>query len=226
MQTTEDDRERYTQFYLVFISIVFAVFLSVWIVPIGDLFDVAGEKPEDVLEAFLSERNIRGVVMFAILVSLWWWYGKFLGQLDPATGFVMFGYDFVSLGSFAIAFRVWPQPIVFSAAVCFAALLMLIRFEFTNRILKKQRFSKYCPARKAIRAAIFILGAFILNSSVTLFWAASIMFGSDDTTLPIRLSPTPTICSVSPWTAGKGRHRRIEEAIRLIPDCSENRTGV
>ena len=35
--------------------------------------------------------------------------------------------------------------------------------------------------------------------------------------LPIRLSPTPTICSVSPWTTGKGRHRRIEEAIRLIP---------
>ena len=44
--------------------------------------------------------------------------------------------------------------------------------------------------------------------------------------LPIRLSPTPTICSVSPWTAGKGRRRRIEEAIRLILDCSENRTGV
>ena len=42
----------------------------------------------------------------------------------------------------------------------------------------------------------------------------------------IRLSPTPTICSVSPWTAGKGRRRRIEEAIRLILDCSENRTGV
>ena len=40
---------------------------------------------------------------------------------------------------------------------------------------------------------------------------------------PIRLSPTPTICSVSPWTAGKGRRRRIEEAIRLILDCSENR---
>ena len=45
-------------------------------------------------------------------------------------------------------------------------------------------------------------------------------------TLPIRLSPTPTICSVSPWTAGKGRRRRIEAAIRLILDCSENRTGV
>ena len=45
-------------------------------------------------------------------------------------------------------------------------------------------------------------------------------------TLPIRLSPTPTICSVSPRTAGKGRRRRIEEAIRLILDCSENRTGV
>ena len=48
----------------------------------------------------------------------------------------------------------------------------------------------------------------------------------EDQTLPIRLSPTPTICSVSPWTAGKGRRRRIEEAIRLILDCSENRTGV
>ena len=47
-----------------------------------------------------------------------------------------------------------------------------------------------------------------------------------DPCLPIRLTPTPTICSVSPWTAGKGRRRRIEEAIRLIPDCSENRTGV
>ena len=48
----------------------------------------------------------------------------------------------------------------------------------------------------------------------------------DEPTLPIRLTPIPTICSVSPWTAGKGRRRRIEEAIRLIPDCSENRTGV
>ena len=36
--------------------------------------------------------------------------------------------------------------------------------------------------------------------------------------LPIRLSPTPTICSMSPWTAGKGQRRRIEEAIRLILD--------
>ena len=49
---------------------------------------------------------------------------------------------------------------------------------------------------------------------------------ASDDTLPIRLSPTPTICSVYPWTAGKGRRRRIEEAIRLILDCSENRTGV
>ena len=51
-------------------------------------------------------------------------------------------------------------------------------------------------------------------------------FDHPQRTLPIRLSPTPTICSVSPWTAGKGRRRRIEEAIRLILDCSENRTGV
>ena len=37
----------------------------------------------------------------------------------------------------------------------------------------------------------------------------------------------PGSCSVGlAWTAGKGRRRRIEEAIRLILDCSENRTGV
>ena len=54
----------------------------------------------------------------------------------------------------------------------------------------------------------------------------SVLSLTADPTLPIRLSPTPTICSVSPWTAGKGRRRRIEEAIRLILDCSENRTGV
>ena len=55
-----------------------------------------------------------------------------------------------------------------------------------------------------------------------------LMLANDEieVSLPIRLSPTPTICSVSPWTAGKGRRRRIEEAIRLILDCSENRTGV
>ena len=53
-----------------------------------------------------------------------------------------------------------------------------------------------------------------------------LVLATDEPTLPIRLSPTPTICSVSPWTAGKGRRRRIEEAIRLILDCSENLTGV
>ena len=56
--------------------------------------------------------------------------------------------------------------------------------------------------------------------------SAEILQGEKGRILPIRLSPTPTICSVSPWTAGKGRRRRIEEAIRLILDCSENRTGV
>ena len=35
--------------------------------------------------------------------------------------------------------------------------------------------------------------------------AAILRVTKDDATLPIRLSPTPTICSVSPWTAGKGR---------------------
>lgn len=180
MERTEEDKKDDVRFYLIFISLVFAVFLSVWIVPIGKLFDIPGGSPQDVLDAFLSETNVQGVVMFAILVSLWWWYGKFLGQIDPATGFVMFAYDFVSLGSFAIAFRVWPQPIVFPAAVCFAALLMLIRFEFANGYLKRQNYSRDCPARKAIRAANIILGLFIVTSALSVLFAAYLAFGAED----------------------------------------------
>ena len=73
-------------------------------------------------------------------------------------------------------------------------------------------------ARKPTKLAAVALA----NKNARTAWALLANGG----TLPIRLSPTPTICSVSPWTAGKGRRRRIEEAIRLILDCSENRTGV
>ncbi len=183
MEKTEDEKKHDTDFYLIFISLVFAVFLSVWIVPIGEMFDIPEEDPEAVLNAFLSVRNIQGVVMFAILVSLWWWYGKFLGQIDPATGFVMFGYDFVSLGSFAIAFRVWPHQIVLPAAICFAALLMLIRFAFSNGFLKRQNYSRECPARRAIRAANIILGFLIGASAFSVLFAAYLVLGTIDPSL-------------------------------------------
>ncbi len=49
---------------------------------------------------------------------------------------------------------------------------------------------------------------------------------ADETTVPIRFMQTPTICSGSHRTAGKGSRSRIEESIRLISDCSEVRTGV
>ena len=47
-----------------------------------------------------------------------------------------------------------------------------------------------------------------------------------DQILPIRLTHSPTICSMSRRTSGRGGRRHIEEAIRLIPDCSEFRTGI
>ncbi len=62
-----------------------------------------------------------------MLVCLWWWYGIFIGKIDPAKGFPMFAYDFVSLGSFAIAFRVWPQPFAFPVTVFVAALDIGVR---------------------------------------------------------------------------------------------------
>ena len=68
--------------------------------------------------------------------------------------------------------------------------------------------------------------AFDLGFQICQYYEYERMGQIEEATFPIRLSPTPTICIVSPWTAGKGRRRRIEEAIRLILDCSENRTGV
>ena len=68
--------------YVTFISIVFGVFISVWIQPlerdeIKERFPPKGVS--DIL--FLA----RGILMFAILICLWWWYAIFLGNIDPLT---------------------------------------------------------------------------------------------------------------------------------------------
>ena len=95
------------------------------------------------------------------------------------------------------------------------------------RLLKSDRFRSGIPAKgaQAAGAPAIPWSHFRIGKACTIA-AGEIGLSNIDLTLPIRLSPTPTICSVSPWTAGKGRRRRIEEAIRLILDCSENRTGV
>ena len=84
------------------------------------------------------------------------------------------------------------------------------------------RWSEIDEERSQVRLA----GSRTKNNEAHIIPLSDLALRTINVSLPIRLSPTPTICSVSPWTAGKGRRRRIEEAIRLILDCSENRTGV
>ena len=96
--------------------------------------------------------------------------------------------------------------------------------DVTNRRLLLQSLAVLPAAALVLQPNTALAAA----SKVIVFKGGAFVAGGkiEVQTLPIRLSPTPTICSVSPWTAGKGRRRRIEEAIRLILDCSENRTGV
>lgn len=153
--------EEDSRFYLLFISIVFAVFLSVWIIRIGELFP-PDAKAIEVWEAFFAAKNIIGAIMFLVLVCLWWWYGIFIGKITPANSFPMFGLDFLTLGSFALAFRLWPQPFAFPVAVFVAALLMLVRFWILDQYVKRTWES--CPARKATKAALIIIGIFLFAS--------------------------------------------------------------
>lgn len=159
--------------YLIFISIIFGVLISVWIVPTGEmLFDeaqgpsryLADFSAQD-LNAVLSRLGgvdlIRGMLMFLILVSLWWWYGFFLAQIHPANGFPMYFFDFCSLCSFALAFRVWSDIYLFPLAVFLASTLMLIRFWFA-----KSHTRTRSNARHAIKVALLVLFMFLAAAMV------------------------------------------------------------
>ena len=140
--------------YVTFISIVFGVFISVWVEPMAGAA-ISKISADDIsLEAMFL--LARGLLMFAILVCLWWWYAIFLGKIAPANGFLMFSYDFTSLASFAIAFRMWDTPKLFSITVFIGALMMLVRF-----VLAKNHVDKDSKEARGMKAALFALGGFM-----------------------------------------------------------------
>ncbi len=178
---TEDQlREDRARWYLTFISIVFGVFIAVWIEPVSTLF-VVTEQSGQIQQTLQQTLNLqqtlkilwsadagRGALMFLILVCLWWWYGTFLGRVAPAIRFWAYLYDFVSLCIFAVAFRMWTHPSLFPLVIFFAAGLMLFRFwrakQFT---LDRSR------ARKAIKLAVGVLSLFMAGA----FGAALVSLG-------------------------------------------------
>lgn len=150
--------------YLTFISIVFGVFISVWIQPIVEIFPppITGDgegvfdRIKELFGLLFSERTIRGAVMFVMLICLWWWYGMFLGRVAPAREFWSYLYDFVSLSAFAVAFRMWSHPLVFPMIVFLAAALMLGRF------LSAKRYVKWGTVQyKALNTALIALLLFM-----------------------------------------------------------------
>lgn len=157
---------RQFSWYLTFISIVFGVFISVWVQPLTTLFG-NGKTEQELVNAFLSKDAIRGALMFHILICLWWWYGIFLGRIDPARTFFKFGYDFLSLCGFAIAFRFWDNAKVFPFIVFFAAALMFIRFGFA--LLRARNNRKAVWALGCALGILFCFIAFAAGMGFTIF---------------------------------------------------------
>jgi len=145
--------------YVTFISIVFGVLISVWVQPFAEL--IKQNNGDSISEVLISSKALIGYLMLLILVCLWWWYGIFLGQISPANGFLMYLYDFVSLGTFAVSARLWfireDENFVFPIAVIVACILMAIRFCIVY---------KYSPEksseRRAISAALVVVVAEII----------------------------------------------------------------
>jgi len=187
------------QSYLTFISIVFGVFISVWVSPITTLLHLEsdqleqpdliyffhdpqssapafGKNPQDVTtEAYTDQitrlkhkrmthvgvslpqkptaikesfdtlkqlnnilghylkrlwnvKTLQGLLMFWIMICLWWWYGIFLGRVRPARGLILYGYDFITLGTFALAFRFWDHNVIYPVSVLLAGAMVWGRF--------------------------------------------------------------------------------------------------
>lgn len=161
-----------SEWYLTFISIIFGVFIAVWIVPIAKLYPEppnAQDGLKRTLKTLLSADSGRAALMFIMLICLWWWYGTFLGRISPAVGFWTYMYDFISLCSFAIAFRMWDHRWLFPMVVFFAAGLMLVRFGYAY-----QSIVSGSDAQRAMLAAIVALALFIAvaGSAIILGFAA------------------------------------------------------
>lgn len=143
--------------YLTFISIVFGVFIAVWVQTL------TGEAVRAVVSPPLASPPfkwdgflmlVRALLMFMILICLWWWYAIVLGKISPAKGFIMYFYDFVSLGSFAVAFRFWDQRYVFPGAVFFGGFFMFWRVLIAHESIT--------PGSDASIALSYGVGGFIL----------------------------------------------------------------
>jgi hypothetical protein len=167
-QLNDDQR-----WYLMFISIVFGVFISVWIEPIVQIFPpLEGGNPyldmQNTIKLLFSMRTMTGAIMFIMLICLWWWYGIFLGSVAPARGFWAFLYDFISLCFFAVAFRMWSHPSLFPIIVSLASGLMLGRFFFAFKHTEAGSKRRKALTTALITLTLFLVGALSAGAMVAI----------------------------------------------------------
>lgn len=151
--------------YITFISIVFGVFISVWVTPLEGKA-ISDAVPPKTFQHFLLLS--RGVLTFLLLICLWWWYAIFLGNINPATGFLMYVFEFTTLAFFAVGFRYWDHPILFPSAVLIGATLMLLRFIFIVweglvDVESKEWSALIIAIGTLVVYIVFILGAFAVT---------------------------------------------------------------
>ena len=160
--------EKDVNWYVAFISIVFGVFISVWAEPMAATLKLTILEDGDNNATYLL--LARGLLLFLILVCLWWWYAFFLAKVEPAKGFLMFAYDFLSLGAFSLAFSVWESETVFAFTVMIAAGAVMFRFLLAwPKAVEKER--------TALKFALSVLALFTVFMGVS--WGLSSIAGLD-----------------------------------------------
>jgi hypothetical protein len=156
--------DKNVNWYVAFISIVFGVFISVWAEPMTATLRLTIAESEDPTVTYLL--LARGFLLFLVLVCLWWWYAIFLAKVDPAKGFIMFAYDFLSLGAFSLAFSVWESETIFSFTVMIAAGAVMFRFLLAwRKSVEKEK--------TALIFALFVLTVFTVIMAT--LWVMSLI---------------------------------------------------
>ena len=156
----EQIKQNDNDWYSVFLSIIFGVFISVWIQPFaGEIMHktkILG--PDNEIQSLMV--IFRAILMFGILICLWWWYSQFLARISPATGFLMYAFDFISLAFFSLAFRFWdPTGTIFPVSVFFGSLFMFVRFLVV--FLHSENIGKDTGDYQALRNIMILLTLFM-----------------------------------------------------------------
>jgi len=143
--------------YLTLISLLFGVFISLWM----DGLAKHGEMPDHPGGLAL------GLLVLLVLVCLWWWYGVFLGRVSPANNILLYVWDFATLATFAYGARSWAQPEQFMVALVIAVFMMAFRVALAWRESTPRSEDRYAVrgVTAVLVASAILIGTFWLGAT-------------------------------------------------------------